>query len=146
MNPIPELYAPNLICVCFDERTDDSYSGRLYTQYDKEPFRFNSVIDMALRMDRLYDDWDFPQSATLPRTFHRAKPIVQKTNILESGLTPDHARIYSQKGKTATFIVRVKYRQNATWQGEVVWLEEAVRQEFRSALELMKLLQDALGA
>lgn len=43
-----------------------------------------------------------------------------------------------------TFIVHVRYRQNATWQGDVIWAEKNERQGFRSALELLKLIDSAL--
>ena len=49
-----------------------------------------------------------------------------------------------QKGKKATFVVQVQYRQNATWQGTVTWLEEGKQSHFRSALELIKLMDSAL--
>lgn len=49
------------------------------------------------------------------------------------------------KRKTqGTFIVNIKYRENATWQGEVVWVDKKQRKCFRSALELMKLMDSAL--
>ena len=43
-----------------------------------------------------------------------------------------------------TFIVDVKYRENATWQGKVIWAEKNKEQYFRSALELLKMMEDAL--
>lgn len=43
-----------------------------------------------------------------------------------------------------TFVVRVRHRQNATWQGEVLWAEENETQNFRSVLELIKLIDNAL--
>ena len=48
MERIPELFAPNLICVCIDEFSAQNCQGRLYTQYDAEPFPFLSLIDMTL--------------------------------------------------------------------------------------------------
>ena len=45
--------------------------------------------------------------------------------------------------KKATFIVQVMYRQNATWQGQVVWSEKNETRQFRSALELIKLIDSA---
>lgn len=45
---------------------------------------------------------------------------------------------------TGTFIVKVLDRQNATWQGSVTWVEERKEQHFRSALELLKLIDGAL--
>ncbi len=40
----------------------------------------------------------------------------------------------------ATFIVQIKYRENYTWQGNVKWLKSDEEIPFRSALELIKLL------
>ena len=37
-----------------------------------------------------------------------------------------------------------KYRENATWQGKVIWAEKNKEQYFRSALELLKMMEDAL--
>ena len=50
----------------------------------------------------------------------------------------------NRPGNTGTFIVRVRCRQNATWQGEVAWAEKEKRQNFRSALELLKMIDGAL--
>ncbi len=43
-----------------------------------------------------------------------------------------------------TFIIRVQHRQNASWQGSVQWVEGGKEQHFRSALELIKLMDEAL--
>ena len=58
----------------------------------------------------------------------------------------DADRIQDKKGEKGTFIVHVLYRQNATWQGEVVWADKKKKQRFRSALELLKLMDSALDA
>lgn len=47
-------------------------------------------------------------------------------------------------GHKASFIVRVTSRQNATWQGCISWTERGVTKHFRSALELIKLIDSAL--
>lgn len=47
-------------------------------------------------------------------------------------------------GEKATFVVQIQYRQNATWQGRVVWAEKNEAKQFRSALELIKLIDSAL--
>ncbi len=44
-----------------------------------------------------------------------------------------------------TFLIQVKFRQNATWQGKVQWVEQKREQSFRSVLELMGLLAEAQG-
>ena len=43
--------------------------------------------------------------------------------------------------KTETFILNIYNRQNATWQGSVTWVEKKEKQQFRSALELLKLIE-----
>ena len=43
-----------------------------------------------------------------------------------------------------TFIVKILNRKNSTWQGTVTWVEEQRTQNFRSALELLKMIDGAL--
>ena len=43
----------------------------------------------------------------------------------------------------ATFVVKVLYRQNATWQGTVQWVEKNLERPFRSELELLQLMNSA---
>ena len=43
-----------------------------------------------------------------------------------------------------TFVVQVISAQNATWQGVVTWAEDKRKQPFRSALELLKLIDSSL--
>lgn len=50
----------------------------------------------------------------------------------------------SASGKLATFYVRILFRQNASWQGTVLWSEGGQEERFRSALELALLLDSAL--
>lgn len=49
-----------------------------------------------------------------------------------------------KKNKTNTFLVKIIERQNATWQGTVTWVDEQREQNFRSALELLKLIDGAI--
>ena len=48
----------------------------------------------------------------------------------------------NQKG---TFIVRILSNENATWQGSVTWAEKTKTEHFRSALELLKLIDGAVN-
>ena len=43
-----------------------------------------------------------------------------------------------------TFIVNIKNNQNHTWQGPVRWVETQKEIPFRSALELIKLIDSAM--
>ena len=49
-------------------------------------------------------------------------------------------------GKTkGTFEISVKYMQNSTWQGQIHWIDKNRKQNFRSALEMLKLMDEALA-
>lgn len=49
------------------------------------------------------------------------------------------------KKKSGTFVIHVHNSQNDTWQGEVIWADKNEKKHFRSALELMKLIDSALN-
>ena len=48
-------------------------------------------------------------------------------------------------GERETFVIRIMNTQNATWQGTVTWTDEKREVPFRSALELIRLMDSALG-
>ncbi|NBK92610.1 hypothetical protein D5278_11615 [bacterium 1XD21-13] len=54
-------------------------------------------------------------------------------------------KVTEQRGRDSTFIIHVKYRQNASWQGEVTWVDKQKKEYFRSALELVRLIDSAMG-
>ena len=43
-----------------------------------------------------------------------------------------------------TFVVRILDQRNVTWQGTVAWVEGSQQQPFRSALELLRLMDSTL--
>ena len=44
----------------------------------------------------------------------------------------------------ASFLVHVQFRQHATWQGNITWINKGVTQQFRSVLELIRLMTEAV--
>ena len=46
---------------------------------------------------------------------------------------------------SGTFVVKILAKENNTWQGSVVWAEGNQKQYFRSAVELLKLMDSALA-
>lgn len=49
------------------------------------------------------------------------------------------------KAKQSTFIVEIKDTQSQSWQGSVTWVESKKKCPFRSALELIKLIDSVVG-
>lgn len=43
-----------------------------------------------------------------------------------------------------TFVVRILRTENSTWQGSVTWVEQNKKQNFRSGLELIKMIDNAM--
>lgn len=140
------LYAPNLICVCVNTTEAGDYAGLIWNQYSDRPDVFHNSIEMIHRMEALYDAWNFPQRSTGRRTFKITKENSPGMGQEGAVQLMDARRVQEKKGDKGTFIVRVKYRQNATWQGEVIWTEQKQKRCFRSALELLKLIDSALDA
>ncbi|WP_246019600.1 hypothetical protein [Bacilliculturomica massiliensis] len=48
-----------------------------------------------------------------------------------------------KKSESATFTIKIQFARNATWQGSISWLEGQKTRNFRSELELMKLMAEA---
>jgi hypothetical protein len=121
--------------VCVDDYTEEILSGRLYNPYFHEVESFHGVMSFLLKMEDLLDRMHLPQSFTSARSFG------SQTEAEADRETADAAR----DGKCATFAVRVRFRQNASWQGSVTWLDKNREESFRSALELLLLIHSALG-
>ncbi|MBQ9046844.1 MAG: hypothetical protein IJ120_02980 [Solobacterium sp.] len=52
--------------------------------------------------------------------------------------------VLNHHGEIGTFIIRVQQRQNSSWQGRITWVDEDKTIYFRSAWEMMKLIDEAL--
>lgn len=135
------MSAPNLVCICLDKVEAPCYKGRLYHKYKTGPEEFEDAGHLLQLIERLCDVSGYPQSSTQNRSFRDT----EETTV-RKGAEPvaDSNIVLSQKGDLATFVVHVKYRQHSTWQGEVVWAEKNEKKTFRSALELLKLIDSAL--
>ena len=120
--------------VCVDSYDNGVLAGRIYNPYLAGGVGFRSVMEFLTRMEDLLDQMQFPQSFAAVRSFPPA-PRPAEESPPEPGV---------QEGKLGTFVVRVMFRQNASWQGSVSWLEGRRDESFRSVLELLMLLNSAL--
>lgn len=132
--PCGNEYRTTLICV-------DSYqgfvpAGRFYNPSCDSGVAFGSLSQLLVKMQDMLDGMQFPQSFTVTRAF--ADP----PGNARSNAPPSET---AQAGKLATFAVRVLFRQNASWQGSVSWLEGNRESPFRSVLELILLMDSALN-
>ncbi|MEG1988155.1 MAG: hypothetical protein RR035_03145 [Oscillibacter sp.] len=126
-------YRTTLVCV--DSFAGSVLAGRMYNPAIPGGHRFISLMDFLIQMEALLDGMCFPQSFTAARSFSPVDPSPPLT-----------AEEEGQRGQCATFALRMLFRQNASWQGSVKWLEAGREESFRSALELFLLMESAISA
>lgn len=133
-------YAPNFINMCIDNIDDGELSGRIYHCYSKEPWKFTNILQLIELADDFFDKLEFPQASTSARSFTSTQ--FSGVDRLDKVQSPED--FIENRGQKGTFFLNVRYRQNSSWQGSVTWVEEQREQHFRSALELLKLIDGAL--
>ena len=120
--------------VCVDSYENGVPAGRFYNPFFPEGKTFSSLTQFLIGMENALDEMNFPQPFAVVRSF--AVP----GNPWPERRTEEEKR----EGKVATFALRILFRQNASWQGSVTWLEGEAEQSFRSVLELILLMDSAL--
>ncbi len=120
--------------VCIDSYENGVPVGRLYNRCLPDGKEFLGVTNFLLEMERALDRTDFPRAFTKLRQFTAPAEIRHDLPLNEQ-----------RKGAISTFIVRILFRQNASWQGSVLWQEGKQEQYFRSVLELILLMDNALN-
>lgn len=136
------IFAPNIINNCVNGFSNKGLQGELYHSYSREPFKYDDIVEMLQTMEILYDTLQFPMSSTESRSFFTN---CEKYNRKGMAKIMKDEVLLDKRGEKGTFIIQVQYRQNSSWQGKVVWVEENKTQHFRSALELIKLMDGALS-
>lgn len=166
--------APNLMTVCVDGSRNSDIYGRIYSKQSGEPVHFTSAAHMIKEMDAVCERLNFPQAAVVSRSFKKGtgkgrerenmkketdrknETGIKNETGMNSGTGMNHGTVKTDglqredesslenRGDEATFVVHIKYRQNATWQGRVTWADKKQSMNFRSALELLKLIDSAL--
>ena len=146
------LYARNLISVCIDDVVNGDYMGLIWHQYSDEPIEFEGFLQMLSIMEGLLDEWDFPQKALSTRSFFRQEKPVYKKNVNPDELVIDQVQkengvrnVQNRRGKKATFIVQVSFRQRATWQGHVIHEESDEKKDYQSAMELLRIMDEYMS-
>ena len=121
--------------VCIDSYEDGIFAGRFYNPGSADEYGFKSMSQFLVQIEDLLDQMQFPQYFTEVRTFSE-RP--------QAALRLKDAGIEKETGGLATFVVRILFRQNASWQGSLTWEDTGQEENFRSALELIFLMDSAL--
>jgi hypothetical protein len=111
-----------------------NHVGVIKNPYFKDGAGFDSTMQMLKLIDELQDSLNFPQKSMMPRSFAEAGNRSREASAAAAGGKP-----------VASFSVNILFRQNASWQGSILWLESALQSEFRSALEMLLLMDSVLS-
>ena len=52
--------------------------------------------------------------------------------------------LMTKQANLGTFIIRVRHRQNSSWQGRITWKEKKETRSYRSIWEMVKLIDGAI--
>ncbi|MDR0446211.1 MAG: hypothetical protein LBH17_04145 [Oscillospiraceae bacterium] len=99
--------------------------------------RFDSTIGLLKIIDELQDAISFPQKSMLTRSFAASAEEREPSQAMESDT--------SDIRELASFRLNILFRQNASWQGALTWIETDTLAEFRSALEFLFLMDSVLS-
>ena len=133
---IPHEMKANLIKVI--DYKGKNLRGILYNPFFESPQYFDNLAQCLFQMEHVMDTLDFPQKGTESRTFH---PEEQK-GTWQRAASPQEEALPT----LATFQITVLFRQNASWQGSLIWREKELDAPFRSVLELIGLIDNALSS
>lgn len=151
------LAASSIVRICCDRFEDGDWSGRFYTRYQEGPVGFRNAGGLLERLEEFYNWLGYPQASMECRSFQKSLKrkntqgtlSVQENETRQKGervVVLKEEAMNKHQGEKATFVVRIQYRQNASWQGQVTWAEKNKTVPFRSALELLKLIDSTEAA
>ena len=112
--------------------------GTFYNPYYGEEIVFTSLTRLLLLMEDMMDEMDSPRASTISRKF------IAKPKKLERQTIAAELHLPLACKALATFHVKVMFRQSASWQGKLWWIEGEQDATFRSALEFIKLMDNVL--
>lgn len=135
--------SPAGIVLCVNGKADGKTTGYFYHGYSRDGVAVNSMEGLVFSMERFFDRLGFPFPDTIQRTFLKT----QKNTIRKEGMIKvmKDDELLKRHGDIGTFIIRVQHRQHSSWQGLVTWVEENKTVPFRSALELIKMIDGAVS-
>lgn len=134
---LPDSY--KYVNIAIDSYDGRLLCGRLYHDSLEEAIPFGCISEMAICLEKLFDELRYPMKSVDQRSF---VGINHGGLSLRSGEAGGKKRL---QGKLAEFCLHVKYRFHSTWQGDIMDLRNGGTYSFRSFLELMEYLDRSLG-
>ena len=123
------------VMIYVDSCIDGIISGRFHVASNQEAQPFHGLCQLLLGINENLDRENFPQSFAELRKFQKPSKLTSSSPL----------QMNQKSGSVATFSVRILFRQNASWQGNIVYAEQNLSSSFRSLLELLTLMDSVLA-
>lgn len=122
--------------------------GAVHSPVLKNSVEFHDLTELVLMMDKIMRDCDIPKYDGKYRSFALHNKIfnfqLNYHDLKQENFEECFNQSFSFSKKPENiFSIHVMYRQNCTWQGEITWIEKDRVKFFRSALELIALINSA---
>lgn len=114
--------------------------GMICNPFFEKDIPFENMMQLITMVERISDSLVFPQKAMQLRQFSDKNESEAITSY-EFETTVD----FTDKLPLATFELEILFRQNASWQGTIVYAEQNLSSSFRSLLELLFLMDSVLS-
>lgn len=134
----------NKILVYVTERAGFDFSGYFYTPLKEPAVPFASFADLVFLLEQQFEEIQLPQAALQRRSFVPEEPKLPTKPLTEAETYFTKHSMNEKKPVLACFSVHVLYRQYGSWQGRAVWEDRHMVVNFRSAMELLYLINSAL--
>lgn len=133
---------PNGIVLCVDHKDIGIIEGRLYHGYSREGILFHGYEEIIKISEKFFNELGFPFMGNSDRDISGRTHDYQKKEGMTRVMRDE--QLLEQSGDIGTFVIRVQHRQHSSWQGRVTYLEKDQTVYFRSALELIKIIDGTL--
>jgi len=130
----PQRYDSGTFLMYVNSYENGILEGQFHHPHSEESGRFLSLTQLLCGITRTLDVENVPQSFLRVRTFQTS----------DSAPVSHSCEPLPISGETATFILQIMFRKNASWQGFITRLEDGHKQHFRSVLELIAIINGSI--
>lgn len=136
-----------IVLIRLSREAEGQPAGTLSNVYLPEPVSFYGLGDLFLELDAIYRYLRFPCADRDVRYFSSRRQLqANRQPVPLDTLRYERRReLETTMQEPYDFVVQVIYRQNDSWQGFLTWVGRNVRVSFTSALQLLRLLAEAMG-
>lgn len=118
---------------------DKNIQGVISNPFFKSDMVFENMMQLITIIEYISNSLLYPQKAMDLRQFSDNNVPAEPLSF-NFETTSD----FSNQNPLATFELEIIFRQNASWQGNIVYVEQNLSSAFRSVLELFTLLDSVL--